>query len=84
MYVFFFQRRPVEDAIAGESCSVSIRFKNVREKVDRDHIRRGMVLVDEKNVPSPITRFDAQILVLHHPTTIRVCCVLYVSVLLVC
>uniref|UniRef100_A0A2P2IDC5 GTP-binding protein 1 n=1 Tax=Hirondellea gigas TaxID=1518452 RepID=A0A2P2IDC5_9CRUS len=65
------KRRPVEDAIAGESCSVSVRFKNVREKVDRAHIRRGMVLVDEAHVPLPVTVFTAQVLVLHHPTTIK-------------
>eukprot|EP01083_Nonionella_stella_P028079 77327_1 len=66
------KRIPVEDAVAGESCSVSIRFKNAREKLDRAHIRRGMILVDEEHVPRPARRFKAQVLVLHHPTTIKV------------
>eukprot|EP00479_Gromia_sphaerica_P009320 TRINITY_DN388_c0_g2_i1.p1 TRINITY_DN388_c0_g2~~TRINITY_DN388_c0_g2_i1.p1 ORF type:complete len:214 (-),score=42.50 TRINITY_DN388_c0_g2_i1:105-746(-) len=66
------KRVPVSDAIAGEGCCVSIRFKNAREKVDREHIRRGMVLVDENHVPKPVTRFKAQVSVLHHATTIRV------------
>eukprot|EP01083_Nonionella_stella_P272286 923251_1 len=65
------KRIPVEDAVAGESCSVSIRFKNAREKLDRAHIRRGMILVDEEHVPRPARRFKAQVLVLHHPTTIK-------------
>lgn len=65
------KRLPVHDAIAGESCSVSIRFKHVREKIDRSLIRRGMILADEENVPSPVKEFRAQVLVLHHPTTIK-------------
>ena len=62
----------MDDAIAGESCSVSIRFKNAKDRVDRAHIRRGMILADESHVPKPTSVFSAQVLVLHHPTTIKV------------
>lgn len=66
------KRVPVSDAVAGETCCVAIRFKNAREKVDRAQIRRGMVLIDEKNVTKPVTRFKTQVSILHHATTIKV------------
>lgn len=65
------KRGPVKNAVAGESCSVSVRFKNTREKIDRHSIRKGMVLVDEEHIPGPVNEFKAEVLVLHHPTTIK-------------
>lgn len=62
----------MKNAVAGESCSVSVRFKNTREKIDRHSIRKGMVLVDEEHIPGPVNEFKAEVLVLHHPTTIKV------------
>ncbi|MES1909408.1 MAG: hypothetical protein MHM6MM_002149 [Cercozoa sp. M6MM] len=60
-----------EKALSGQSCSVALRFVKTKERVDRAHIRRGMVLVNAPRPPIPAQRFEAQMLVLHHPTTIK-------------
>ena len=56
---------------AGQSCAVSIRAVKRKETLKRNLIRRGMVLVDPVVQPSGTRIFDAEVLILHHPTTIK-------------
>lgn len=39
-------------------------------KIKRSSIRKGMVMVSPKLCPQATWEFEAEILVLHHPTTI--------------
>lgn len=41
-------------------------------KVKRSELRKGMFIVSEKVNPNPSWEFEAEILILHHPTTISV------------
>lgn len=41
-----------------------------RVKIKRSSIRKGMVMVSPKLCPQATWEFEAEILVLHHPTTI--------------
>jgi GTPase len=43
-------------------------FKTV-DKLERADFRKGMVLVDANVKPEPTWEFDANVHVLHHPTT---------------
>jgi GTPase len=56
---------------AGQSCAVSIRAVKRKETLKRNLIRRGMVLVDPVVQPAGTRIFDAEVLILHHPTTIK-------------
>lgn len=55
----------VDEAKAGRI--VGIALKGVHES----EIERGMVLVDEELDPTPVREFEAEIMVLNHPTRIR-------------
>lgn len=56
---------------AGQSCAVSIRAVRKKETLKRNLIRRGQVLVDPLINPKATRIFDAEVLILHHPTTIK-------------
>lgn len=61
------RRSAVDEVTAGVSCAVALRGKNLK----REKVRRGMVLVQDSMTPTPVYRFEADILILHHPTTIK-------------
>jgi len=61
------KRTAVQEVKAGVSCAVAIRGKGIR----KENIRRGMVLVHESMKPQPVYGFQAEVLILHHPTTIK-------------
>jgi len=61
------KRTAVDQVVTGVGCAIAIRGKALR----REQIRRGMVLVDDRLNPQPIYGFQAEVLVLHHPTTIK-------------
>eukprot|EP00467_Chlorarachnion_reptans_P022471 CAMPEP_0114522020 /NCGR_PEP_ID=MMETSP0109-20121206/20521_1 /TAXON_ID=29199 /ORGANISM="Chlorarachnion reptans, Strain CCCM449" /LENGTH=602 /DNA_ID=CAMNT_0001703213 /DNA_START=74 /DNA_END=1882 /DNA_ORIENTATION=- len=65
------KRVPVPVCNAGESCAVAIRSATRKETLRRSQIRRGMILVDPTSEPRATISFEADILVLHHPTTIK-------------
>ena len=66
-----YKRVPVTQCGPGSSCAVSVRSQNRKLPLRRSEIRRGMVMVDVHTpTPRPVHRFEAEILVLHHPTSI--------------
>jgi len=67
------KRVAVDKCEAGDSCAVSLRASKRREPLKRSQIRRGMVLIDPIARPQAARCFDAEVLVLHHPTTIKLC-----------
>ncbi|XP_051940573.1 GTP binding protein 1, like [Hippocampus zosterae] len=58
------KRMPVKEVRGGQTASFSLK------KIKRSSIRKGMVLVSPKLMPQAAWEFEAEILVLHHPTTI--------------
>lgn len=59
------KRMPVEQVCSGQSASLALK------KVKRHEVRKGMVLLSPSLEPKAYQDFYAEILVLHHPTTIQ-------------
>ena len=60
------KRMPVRECRGGQTASFALK------KIKSSELRKGMVLVSEKLAPMASWDFEAEILVLHHPTTISV------------
>lgn len=60
------RRMPTGEARGGQTASLALK------KVKRSAIRKGMVLVSPLAEPKAVWEFEAEIRVLHHPTTIGV------------
>ncbi|XP_054636503.1 GTP binding protein 1, like [Dunckerocampus dactyliophorus] len=58
------KRMPVKEVRGGQTASFALK------KIKRSSIRKGMVMVSPKLTPQATWEFEAEILVLHHPTTI--------------
>lgn len=58
------KRMPVGELRAGQTASFALK------KIKRSQIRKGMVMVDKQVKPQACWEFEAEVLVLHHPTTI--------------
>eukprot|EP00392_Amoebophrya_sp_AT5.2_P016993 g17303.t1 len=59
-------------AVSGDHCSFSLRAVDSKEKFRKTHFRKGMVLLSQINVePVAFREFEAEIVILHHSTTIR-------------
>uniref|UniRef100_UPI00358E8AB3 GTP-binding protein 1 isoform X1 n=1 Tax=Myxine glutinosa TaxID=7769 RepID=UPI00358E8AB3 len=58
------KRMPVKEVRGGQTASFALK------KIKRATIRKGMVMVSPKLNPEANWEFEAEILVLHHPTTI--------------
>ncbi|XP_068177287.1 GTP-binding protein 1-like isoform X2 [Antennarius striatus] len=58
------KRMPVREVRGGQTASFAVK------KIKRSSIRKGMVMVSPKLMPQATWEFEAEILVLHHPTTI--------------
>lgn len=60
------KRLPVKECRGGQAASFSLK------KIKRSELRKGMIIVSEKVAPVATWEFEAEILILHHPTTISV------------
>ncbi|KAK0154082.1 GTP-binding protein 1 [Merluccius polli] len=58
------KRMPVREVRGGQTASFALK------KIKRSSIRKGMVMISPKLTPQATWEFEAEILVLHHPTTI--------------
>ncbi|XP_065066312.1 GTP-binding protein 1-like [Rhopilema esculentum] len=58
------KRMPVKEVRAGQTASFSLK------KIKRQDIRKGMVMTSRDLEPAATWEFEAEVLVLHHPTTI--------------
>ncbi|CAD7955379.1 unnamed protein product [Amoebophrya sp. A25] len=66
------RRVPKSKAISGDHCSFSLRSVDAKEKFKKQHFRKGMVLLSHINdEPVAFREFEAEIVILHHSTTIR-------------
>ena len=59
------KRMPVAECNGGQTASFALK------KVKRNQVRKGMVMVDAALNPRATWDFEADILILHHPTTIQ-------------
>ncbi|PAA71874.1 hypothetical protein BOX15_Mlig028279g1 [Macrostomum lignano] len=60
------KRLPVMEVVGSQTASFSLK------KIKRSQIRKGMVLVSPLLEPTACWEFEADVLILHHPTTISV------------
>jgi GTPase len=65
------RRVPVDSCRSGDTCAVSLRSIKRKKALVRSEIRRGMVLVHPDAAPKPVRSFEAEVMVMHHPTTIK-------------
>ncbi|CAD7966787.1 unnamed protein product [Amoebophrya sp. A120] len=66
------RRVPKSKALSGDHCSFSLRAIDAKEKFKKSHFRKGMVLLSQINTePVAFREFEAEIVILHHSTTIR-------------
>ncbi|CAK80307.1 unnamed protein product (macronuclear) [Paramecium tetraurelia] len=62
-------RVSVESAQVGEFACFALKPSKAGDKLDRADFRKGMILIDPAVKPEPVIEFEANIHVLHHPTT---------------
>jgi GTPase len=65
------KRVEVEVAEAGQAVCFSIKPKDNKDNLKRNNFRKGMVLIDKDMNPTPIFDFEAEVVILHHATTIK-------------
>lgn len=58
-------------AVAGQFACFSLKPTKNTDKLTKEEIRRGMILIDPGAKPEPIWEFEADIVILHHSTTIK-------------
>jgi len=66
-------REDQQEIVDNESSCIAIRFTNPKETIDKEYIRKGMVVVsNEQLVKKFLTKkFTAKIKILHHSTTMK-------------
>jgi len=66
-----FKRVNVDSVESGQHCSLALRSLVKKETLKKNHFRKGMVLADAELSPKPTWEFKAEVVILHHATTIR-------------
>jgi len=64
-------RVPTDVAYAGSFCCFSIKNVGKKGEMGKKDFRKGMILIDQVLEPKPSWEFDAEVVVLHHSTTIQ-------------
>jgi GTPase len=64
-------RVAAEACHSGQYACLAIKPVNKKDTLSREEFRKGMVLIDPALKPEPIWDFDAEIVILHHATTIK-------------
>ena len=65
------KRVDVEEAHSGQSVCFAIKSLVKKHELKRNHFRKGMVLIDREIQPTPVWEFEAEVMILHHATTIK-------------
>jgi len=66
-----FKRVNVDSVESGQHCSLALRSLVKKDTLKKNNFRKGMVLADAELLPKPIWEFKAEVVILHHATTIR-------------
>jgi GTPase len=64
-------RVPADEAYPGQFACLAIRPGNKKESINREDFRKGMIVIDPSLKPDPIWEFEAEVVILHHSTTIQ-------------
>mmetsp|Transcript_22407 Transcript_22407/g.34665 ORF Transcript_22407/g.34665 Transcript_22407/m.34665 type:complete len:163 (-) Transcript_22407:236-724(-) len=65
------QRMAIEQAVAGQAVCFAIKSMVKKDQLKRNHFRKGMILLDKSLQPKSIFEFEAEVVILHHATTIK-------------
>jgi len=66
-----YKRVPTDAVESGQHSAIAIRSLVKKEQLKKNMIRKGMVLVDMALQPKITREFKAEVVILHHATTIR-------------
>ncbi|CAM9143865.1 unnamed protein product [Phaeothamnion confervicola] len=64
------KRQPVREVGEGQSATFAVRSLSRRVTLRRSTFRKGMVAVDARDVPQATREFEADVVILHHSTTV--------------
>lgn len=65
------KRVPVESCISGQAVCFHIKSLDKKYVLKRNNFRKGMVLIDKASQPATVYEFEAEVVILHHATTIK-------------
>lgn len=65
------KRVSVETCKSGQAVCFLIKSLDKKYQLKRNVFRKGMVLLDKAIVPQIVTEFEAEVVILHHATTIK-------------
>jgi GTPase len=65
------KRTPVDKAFSGQAVCFHIKSMSKKDQMKRTHFRKGMILLDKAVTPSSVYDFEAEVVILHHATTIK-------------
>jgi GTPase len=67
-----YKRALVETATAGQAACLAIRYHGAKkEQLKKSNVRKGMVIIDKALNPRASWEFNAEVVILHHPTMIQ-------------
>ncbi|KAG5175887.1 elongation factor Tu GTP binding domain-containing protein [Tribonema minus] len=66
------KRQPVKEVGLGVSATLAVRAISRRPNLRRQHFRKGMLAIGANDLPRSCWEFQADVVVLHHQTTIGV------------
>lgn len=66
-----YKRVVAESVESGQSAALALRFLDKKQALKKSSFRKGMVLVDPSLKPKATFFFRAEVVILHHATTIR-------------
>lgn len=66
-----YKRVAAEMVQTGQHCALAIRSLVKKEQLKKINFRKGMVIVDQSLQPKATFEFKAEVVILHHATTIR-------------
>lgn len=67
-----FNRVPVDEVYAGQFCCLGLKSLKKKDDLEKDDLRKGIVLLDTALMPKPCWAFEAEVSVLHHSSTIKI------------
>lgn len=66
-----FKRNLVDEIEAGNSCCFQIKSSDAKTPLKKENIRKGMVLLEKQSEYKTVREFEAEVIILHHATTIK-------------
>lgn len=66
-----FKRLNVDEIESGNSCCFQIKSHDTKLPLKKEHIRKGMVMLDKQSDYKTVKYFEAEVIILHHATTIK-------------